>query len=46
MDEFDDLVIVHDEIQETHKKVETIFVSMKALPIIEKMLKMDETQKL
>ena len=46
MDEFDDLVVVHDEIQETHKHVDTISASMKALPAIVKMLKMGETQKL
>lgn len=46
MDEIDDLVIVHDEIQETQKEVDTIFVSIKALLANEKMLKMGEKQKL
>ena len=46
MDEFDDLVAACDEIQETQKQVDTISMSMKALPAIEKMLKMGEMQKL
>lgn len=46
MDEFDDLVAFCDEIHETHKEVDTISVSMKALLAIEKMLKMGETPKL
>lgn len=46
MDEIDDLVTVHDEIHEIRKEVDTISMSMKALPAIEKMLKMGETQKL
>lgn len=46
MDKFDDLFVVRNEIKETQKQVGTIFVSMKALPTIEKMLKMGETQKL
>ena len=43
MDEFDDLVTIHDEIQEIEKKVDTISVSMKALPSIENMINMGET---
>lgn len=46
MDIIDDLVIVRNEIQETQKVVDTIYVSIKALPAIKKMLKMGETQKL
>lgn len=46
MDEINGLVIVCDEIQETQKEVDTISMSMKALPAIEKMLNMGETQKL
>lgn len=46
MDEFDDLVALRAEIQETQTQVDTISTSMKALPAIEKMLQMGETQKL
>ena len=46
MNKIDDLVAIHDEIQETQKEMDTISMSMKALPAIENMLKMGKTQKL